>query len=187
MAFTEYAKVKNVLTANTKWGKRRVCNVYTDNGEEAIWAEDLSAFSHIKPGTTIEVIRGVKGKLTLLEKSAPAPQEPPRNVNGKGLKPINEVLSSNTLPTQTSYQSNRNGHSTAVNHQEDILDLPALSDADKRNMMSYIKSQSKLLKFCHDIVCQDFPTLEEYDPRGARSLAVTLLISANTARDKYKL
>ena len=52
-------------------------------------------------------------------------------------------------------------------------------------MMSYIKSQSKLLKFCYDVICQDFPTLEEYDPRGARSLAITLLIAANQARDKY--
>ncbi len=92
MAFTEYAKVKNVLTANTKWGKRRVCNVYTDNGEEAIWAEDLSAFSHIKAGTTIEVIRDIKGKLTILERSAPKPQEPPRNVNGNGLQHISDPL-----------------------------------------------------------------------------------------------
>ena len=92
MAFTEYAKVKNVLTANTKWGKRRVCNVYTDNGEEAIWAEDLSAFSHIKAGQQIEVIRGVKGKLTILERSAPAPQEQPRNQNGNGLQHVSEPL-----------------------------------------------------------------------------------------------
>ena len=185
MAFTEYAKVKNVLTANTKWGKRRVCNVYTDNGEEAIWAEDLSAFSHIKAGQQIEVIRGVKGKLTILERSAPKPQEAPRNVNGKGLKPINKVLGGNTLPTQTYSQPASNGSNTASNSEEDILDLPFLSDADKRNMMSYIKSQSKLLKFCYDVICQDFPTLEEYDPRGARSLAISLLISANQARDKY--
>lgn len=81
MAFTEYAKVKNVLIANTKFGKKKVCNVITDQGDEAIWAEDLSAFSHIKAGQQIEVIRGVKGKLTILERSAASPQEPLRNFN----------------------------------------------------------------------------------------------------------
>ena len=126
MAYTEYAKVKNVLTVNTKYGKRRVCNVITEkNGEEAIWAEDLSAFSHIKAGQQIEVIRGVKGKLTILERSAPAPQEPPRNVNGKGLKPINEVLGGNTIPTQTYSQRNDNGHSSPSNNEEDILLRPS--------------------------------------------------------------
>ena len=54
-------------------------------------------------------------------------------------------------------------------------------------MMNYIQSQSKLLKFCYDTVCQDFPDLAQTDPRGARSLAISLLISANSARDRYKV
>ncbi len=74
---------------------------------------------------------------------------------------INEPFNGNDTPTtQTHYQSNRNGHATQVNHQEDILDLPALSDVDKRNMMAYIRSQSKLLKFCYDTICEDFKDLE---------------------------
>lgn len=161
MAFTEYAKVKNVLTANTKWGKRRVCNVYTDNGEEAIWAEDLSAFSHIKAGQQIEVIRGVKGKLTVLERSTPAPQEPLRNVNGNGLQHISEPLD------------------RVVTDLLEEDDLPTFSDADKKKIMRYIKSQAKLLKYCHDTVCEVFPEIVVNDPRGARSLAVTLLINTN--------
>lgn len=169
---TEYAKVKNVLIANTKWGKRKVCNVITDNGEEAIWAEDLSAFSHIKTGQQIEVIRGVKGKLTILERDNNIQMSRPSRNGSEG-------------SYYTYSQTNGDSHSSSSNHQEDILDLPSLSDADKRNMMNYIKSQSKLLKFCYDVICQDFPTLEEYDPRGARSLAISLLISANQARDKY--
>ncbi len=52
-------------------------------------------------------------------------------------------------------------------------------------MMAYIRSQSKLLKFCYDTICEDFKDLEQIDPRGARSLAVTLLISANTCRDRF--
>ena len=51
--------------------------------------------------------------------------------------------------------------------------------------MAYVRSQSKLLKFCYDTVCQDFPDLAINDSRGASSLAVTLLISANTCRDRY--
>ncbi|MGV2830410.1 hypothetical protein [Myxosarcina sp. GI1(2024)] len=166
MVYTEFAKVKNVLTVNTKFGKRRVCNVVTEQGDEAIWAEDLSAFKHIKAGQQIQVIRGTKGNLTILERSAPAPQEPPRNVNGNGLHHISESLEQIV---------------------DDLLtdeDLPVFSDADKRRIMKYIKSQAKLLKYCHDTVCEIFPEILINDPRGARSLAVTLLISANTRISK---
>lgn len=183
MAFTEYAKVKNVLTANTKWGKRRVCNVYTDNGEEAIWAEDLSAFSHIKPGTTIEVIRGVKGKLTILERSAPTPQDPPRNVNGKGLKPINEVLSRNTTQAQTYFQSASNRSNTPVNHHEVLEDLihdvPMLSDLDKKKVAAFIDQQAKLYRYTVDTVAKQFPELVGVGDRGIRSIALSLLINTN--------
>ncbi len=78
-----------------------------------------------------------------------------------------------------------NGSNTASNSEEDILDLPVLSDVDKRKMMGYIRSQSKLLKFCYDTVCKDFKDLEHIDPRGVRSLAISLLISANQCRDRY--
>jgi hypothetical protein len=166
MAFTEYAKIKNVLTVNTKYGKRRVCNVVTDRGDEAIWAEDLSSFSHVKAGQQIEVIRGVKGSLSILERSISKSQESPRNVNGSGLQHLSEPLERVV---------------------EDLLtdeDLPVFSDADKRRIMKYIKSQAKLLKYCHDAVCEVFPEIVINDPRGARSLAVTLLISANTRISK---
>lgn len=162
MVYTEYAKVKNVLTVNTKFGKRRVCNVVTEkNGDEAIWAEDLLSFSHIKAGTTIEVIRGVKGGLTILEKSVPTPTSVPRNFNGNGLQHISEPLE------------------RAVQDLLDDEDLPVFSDADKRRIMKYIKSQAKLLKYCHDNICGVFPEIVINDPRGARGLAVTLLISVN--------
>lgn len=161
MAFTEYAKVKNVLTVNTKYGKRRVCNVVTDRGDEAIWAEDLSSFSHVKPGQQIEVIRGVKGSLSILERSVPTPQEQPRNQNGNGLQHISEPLE------------------RVVTDLLEEDDLPTFSDADKQKIMRYIKSQAKLLKYCHDTVCEVFPEIVINDPRGARSLAVTLLINTN--------
>lgn len=177
MVYTEYAKVKNVLTVNTKYGKRRVCNVVTKkNGDEAIWAEDLSSFSHIKAGTTIEVIRGVKGGLTILEKSAPAPTSAPRNVDGNGLQHISEPAK-RVVALQEPL-------ARAVQDLLDDEDLPTFSDADKQKIMRYIKSQAKLLKYCHDTVCEVFPEIVINDPRGARSLAVTLLISANTRISK---
>ena len=66
----------------------------------------------------------------------------------------------------------------------DDEDLPVFSDADKRRIMKYIKSQAKLLKYCHDVVIENFPEIDTTDPRGARSLAVTLLISANQRMGK---
>ncbi len=194
MTFTEYAKVKNVLTVDTKWGKRKVCNVTTDRGDEAIWANDLSAFSNIKAGQTINVIRGAKGSLTILE-NTPSMSEVSNGSNEiiKMNRPSSQQEGSyytysnngNTILEQTYSQRNGNGHSRPDNPLEDILDLPVLSDADKRNMMDYVRSQARLLKFCFNEVCREFPELAQTDPRGARSLAVTLLISANTARDKY--
>ena len=71
---------------------------------------------------------------------------------------------------------------TSDNVIKDLLDdedLPVFSDSDKRRIMKYIKSQAKLLKYCHDSVCEVFPEIMSNDPRGARSLAVTLLISTN--------
>ena len=156
---------------NTKWGQKTVCNFLNqennaDQREIVVW----------RPPNDAELMSLKIGQhLRLL-------------YDGKKYHLVDEPFNgNNTSTTQTHSQSSRNGHSSSVNHQEDILDLPSLSDADKRNLMAYIRSQSKLLKFCYDTVCQDFPTLEEYDPRGARSLAISLLISANQCRDRYHL
>ena len=171
------SKIINVKVAqkpkqvNTKFGAKTVCNFLNqdlntpkDQREIVVW----------RPPNDQELMTLQVGQqLKLLH-------------DGKKYHLVNEPFNGNDTPTiQSSYQHNRNGHFSLVNPQEDILDLPYLSDTDKRNMMAYIRSQSKLLKFCYDTVCQDFPTLEEYDPRGARSLAISLLISANQCRDRY--
>ena len=185
MTFKEYAKVRSVLTAKTKFGLRKVCNVTTTtNGDEAIWAEDLSAFSSIKAGQQIEVIRGNKGNLTILEDTPPVSMN---RLSHDSSFDRGHYTNGTSVPrtSVSGSQSNGNGVNTVSNEVEDLLDLPVLSDVDKRNMMAYIRSQSKLLKFCYETICKDFPTLEEYDARGARSLAISLLISANQARDKY--
>ena len=47
-----------------------------------MWATELDSLTHIKPNQTVEVIRGAKGNLTILER------EQPRNIGGQGLKPV---------------------------------------------------------------------------------------------------
>ena len=70
--------------------------------------------------------------------------------------------------------------------QEDILDLPVFSQRDRQAMGRYIKSQSKLLRYCYEVSAEQFPEMVGKDERGLRSLAISLLISVNSARDKYK-
>lgn len=158
MAFTEYAKVKNVLVANTKFGKRKVCNVITDQGDEAIWAEDLSAFKHIKAGQQIEVIRGVKGSLTILERSAPSPASVPLNQNGKGLQQINQPLE-RVL-------------------DELNIDLPQpLSDRDKVKLSKLIRERAKLLTHTIEVMRDELNDKGlEFHEGSIRSLSVSLFI-----------
>ena len=177
MAFTEYAKVKNVLIANTKWGKRKVCNVVTDQGDEAIWAEDLSAFSHIKAGQQIEVIRGVKGKLTILERSVPSS-------NNENNVSMNRLSSNGSEGSYYTYSHpNSNGSNTDINPQEVIEDLihdvPMLSDLDKKKVAAFIDQQAKLYRYTVDTVAKQFPELVGVDDRGIRSIALSLLINTN--------
>ena len=172
MTFTEYAKVKNVLVVQTKFGRRKVCNVTTDRGDEAIWANDLNAFSNIKPGQTINVIRGAKGGLTILEKS-PSMNEV---INGNGSY-------GNTPSTQTYFQPNRNGSNTSSNNEqvvEDLIhDVPMLSDLDKKKVAKFIDQQARLYRYTVDTVAKQFPELVGVDDRGIRSIALSLLINTN--------
>ena len=113
MVFTEYMKVKNNLIVDTKYGKRRVINLVAKNGEEgAVWVTELDSLTHIKPNQTVEVIRGAKGNLTILER------EQPRNIGGQGLKPVNEILSN--VP-----QSNGNGRAST----QQLAKSASISDA----------------------------------------------------------
>lgn len=164
---TEFLIVKNNLIAQTKWGERRVINL--TNGE-AIWINNITANTHIKPKQRIEVVRDPKkNTLSILDREEHL-----------------ETPTTSTTTNQTYAHHNNNGHSTPSNDEEDILDLPNLSNVDKRKMMEYIRSQSKLLKFCYDTCAEQFPEMKGKDERGLRSLAITLLISANQTRDKYK-
>lgn len=183
--YLHYGKVINCVQANTRYGKRLALNIKLEDGEKvACWSDvlDNKSFLSLKSGDSVRLIKSPKGSYTLVE------DETSNGSNGSnGSNRSNGSDSSNTLSTQTYSQPDRNGHSSPSNHQENILDLPFLSDADKRNMMIYIKSQSKLLKFCYDVCAEQFPEMKGKDERGLRSLAISLLISANQARDRYKV
>lgn len=174
MAFTEYMKVKNNLIVDTKYGKRRVINLIAKNGEEgAVWATDLDSLTHIKPKQTVEVIRGAKGSLTILEK------EQPRNIGGQGLKPVNEVL--NNIP-----QSNGNGKAStqqlATSAVEDYLDndlgLPdLLTDRQKQDLKKLTLERAKLLVFCIEVMKKEMDAKGfEFYENSVRSLGVSLFI-----------
>ncbi len=131
--YLHYGKVINCVQAKTRYGPRLALNIKLEDGEKvACWSDvlDNQSFLSLKPNDSVHLIKGTRGSYTLVENETS---------NGSNR--------SNTLPTQTYSQSNKNGSNTASNSEEDILDLPSLSDADKRNMMTYIRSQSKLLKF----------------------------------------
>lgn len=175
------ATVVNVVRASTRYGDKLCLNAKLIDTKEkiALWSNDLENALYLSKSFAdrIQVIKDDKNKYSLLD-------------NGREDTPT----TSTTTTTQTYAHHNNNalqrlqgnGHSSSSNDEEDILDLPNLSNVDKRKMMEYIRSQSKLLKFCYDTCAEQFPEMKGKDERGLRSLAITLLISANQTRDKYK-
>ena len=162
MVFTEYMKVKNNLIVDTKYGKRRVINLISKTGEKgAVWIDQLDAMKHIKANQQVEVVKGAKGSLTILERSVPQETPTQREVGGRGLQHINQPLE------------------RTVDDLLEERDLPEFSEADKVKILRYIKSQAKILKHCHETIIESFPEIAITDPKGARSLAITLLISVN--------
>ncbi|MGB5710389.1 MAG: hypothetical protein WBM44_05715 [Waterburya sp.] len=172
MVFTEYMKVKNNLIVDTKYGKRRVINLVANNGGEgAVWATDLDSLTHIKPNQTVEVIRGAKGNLTILER------EQPRNVNGNGLKPIKEVLENVTPDSQV-----------PENYIDDDLGLPKLmSDAEKVRLSKLIRERAKLLTHTIEVMRDELNSKGlEFHEGSIRSLSVSLFINISTILQRPK-
>lgn len=162
MVFTEYMKVKNNLIVDTKYGKRRVINLVAKNGEEgAVWATELDSLTHIKPNQTVEVIRGAKGNLTILER------EQPRNVNGNGLKPIKEVLDNVASDSQV-----------PNDYIDNDLGLPKLmSDAEKVRLSKLIRERAKLLTHTIEVMRDELNSKGlEFHEGSIRSLSVSLFI-----------
>ena len=151
MTYTEYMTVKNNLIVDTKFGRRRVINLKNrKGGDEAIWIEQLDAMSHIKAKQQVEVIRGVKGGLTILERDIP------RNQNGNGLKPVSE-----TLPDVLA-----------------DIDLPELmSEEDKKRLARIIKERAKLLTYTIEVMREELNDKGlEFHEGSIRSLSVSLFI-----------
>lgn len=175
MVFTEYMKVKNNLVVDTKYGKRRVINLIAKNGEEgAVWATELDSLTHIKPNQTVEVIRGAKGNLTILER------EQPRNIGGQGLKPVNEVLSN--IPKSNGYVNGTTTQQVASNAVDDYLSndlgLPdLLTDRQKQDLKKLTVERAKLLVFCIETMKKEMDAKGfEFYENSVRSLGVSLFI-----------
>ena len=155
MVFTEYMKVKNNLIVDTKYGKRRVINLIAKNGEEgAVWASDLDSLTRIKPNQTVEVIRGAKGNLTILEK------EQPKNINGAGGHP-NSNCNTQQVATSASISASPDGGRSDVrgaveNYLDNDLGLPELlTDRQKKDLKKLTVERAKLLVFCIETMKQE--------------------------------
>ena len=177
MAFTEYMRVKNNLIVDTKYGKRRVINLIAKNGEEgAVWATDLDSLTHIKPKQTVEVIRGAKGNLTILEK------EQPTNINGAGSHPNSNGNTQQVATSASISASPDGGRSDARGAVEDYLDndlgLPELlTDRQKQDLMKLTEERAKLLVYCIEVMKKEMDAKGfEFYENSVRSLGVSLFI-----------
>ena len=83
------ARVINVVQAKTRYGLKLVLNaeLIKDKIKVACWSNDLGnkSFRSKHPGDIVRLIAN-KDKYSLLD------EEPVRNINGNGLKPVKEVL-----------------------------------------------------------------------------------------------
>ena len=126
-----------------------------------MWATELDSLTHIKPNQTVEVIRGAKGSLSILER------EQPCNVNGEGLKPIKEVLNNVTSDSQV-----------PEDYIGDDLGLPdLLTDQQKKNLKKLTEERAKLLVFCIETMKKEMDAKGfEFYENSVRSLGVSLFI-----------
>lgn len=195
MVYSEYAKVKNVLIVDTKYGRRKVCNVTTDRGEEAIWANDLNAFSNIKPGQTINVIRGAKGSLTILENTPTMSEVSNGNGNGNNIQ-MNRP-SSQKEGSHYTYSNNRNhqvnttptgvagstpNYPVDINDDDISLELPIYGKADSDRVKAFIQQRSKILAYCVECVKRDLGP-DAFGEVSLKSLAVSLYIDISKRLD----
>ena len=174
------AKVINVVQAKTRYGLKLVLNaeLLKDKSKVAVWSNDLGnkAFRSKHKGDIIRLICD-KDKYTLLD------EEPPRNVNGAGLKSINEVLgggsNSNGNTQQVTTSASGNIPRGAV---EDYLDndlgLPELlTDHQKQDLKKLTEERAKLLVYCIETMKKEMDAKGfEFYENSVRSLGVSLFI-----------
>ena len=164
MVVTEYMKVKNNLIVDTKYGKRRVINLIARNGEEgAVWASNLDALTYIKPNQTVEVIRGAKGGLSILER------EQPKNVNGNGLKAVKDISPVKEI---------KEAKEAVEDYLDNDLGLPdLLTDKQKQDLKKLTIERARLLVFCIETMKDEMDAKGfEFYENSVRSLGVSLFI-----------
>ena len=187
MAQIEWATVVSNTTVNDKFRENhrvRVINVTVGNrqNKEAIWFKNPTSFAFLEPGIKIQTIRNEKGKLSILETN------PPRQVNGNGLIPIEEPIKqnsgayqvySNGQPVEQStitngYSQNENNGYSQI--QEEGLNLPILSDKEKVQLKQYVAQQVNMFHYLTQEVTKKFPELKANDHRA---IAMSIFIDSN--------
>ncbi len=141
--------------ANTKYGKKSVLNVDIGNEEIAVWAQSPGAFRKYRTAQQVNCIQDADGYWTIVESE------------------------SNAKATLPEIKEAANNYQNTVGNLLQEGDLPIFTEQDLVQIRAFIDNQAKVLKHCHEKVVEVFPETTLSDPRGARSLAVTLLISVN--------
>lgn len=142
-------------SANTKYGKKSVMNVNLGDQEIAIWTQIPGAYKRYRTGQVIECLRDDDDAWTILERDDQAPA------------------------TLAEIKESAQEYQNTVGDLLEDGDLPIFTDKDLVQIRAFIENQAKLLKYCHEQILSIFPEINIVDPKGARSLAITLLISVN--------
>lgn len=169
------AKVINVVQAKTRYGLKLVLNaeLLKDKSKVAVWSNDLDnkAFRSKHPGDVVRLIAD-KDKYTLLN------EEPPRNVNGAGLKSINEVLAVSSNSNINGATTQQVASSAVEDYINDDLGLPELlTEQQKKNLKKLTEERAKLLVFCIETMKNEMDAKSfEFYENSVRSLGVSLFI-----------
>ena len=176
------AEVVNCVVANTRYGKKLVlnCKLLPSKEKVACWSNELDnpIYRSNKPGQVIEFIESDKGKFTVLDR------EPPRNINGNGLKSVNEIMpnipkSNGATTQQIASSTNQRIASDAVDdYLSNDLGLPELlTDKQKQDLSKLTQERAKLLVFCIETMKNEMDAKGfEFYKNSVRSLGVSLFI-----------
>ena len=173
------AEVVNCVVANTRYGKKLVlnCKLLPSKEKVACWSNELDnpIYRSNKPGQVIELIESDKGKFTVLDR------EPPRNINGNGLKSVKEIMPN--IPKSNGYTNGTTATQQVANSAvEDYLDndlgLPELlTDRQKQDLKKLTVERARLLVFCIETMKNEMDAKGfEFYENSVRSLGVSLFI-----------
>lgn len=176
---THQAEVINCVIANTKYGRKLVlnCKLLSDKSKVACWSNELDnkVYRSKSSGDIVELIETDKGKFSVLDR------EPPHNIDGAGLKPVNEIMPN--IPKSNGYVNNgATTQQVASQAIEDYLSndlgLPELlTDRQKQDLSKLTQERAKLLVFCIETMKNEMDAKGfEFYENSVRSLGVSLFI-----------